>query len=496
MFVAVFARLDAADRPNILLAISDDQSWMHAGANGDQWIKTPAFDRIANEGVRFEFAYCASPSCAPSRAALLTGRHMWQIEEGGNLFGILKPDVYPVFTQSLRKVGYQLAATGKTYGPGRVEGGTLSDVFGDIRNSSQLAERRPGINPIDYAANFSSFLNARDKSNPFFFWYGATEPHQNYEIGGWKRTDKRLEQARLPACLPDTPVTRGEILDYGIEIEHFDRHLMRMLAALEKAGELENTLILVTSDHGNPLPRSKCNLYDSGTRVPLAVRYPKSVPGGRVITDFVSLVDLAPTLLEVAGVTVPDSVSGQSLLPMLRSHEEGRMEMDRSFIVTGFERHIICRRDGVGYPMRALRTHRWSYIRNYEPERWPAGDPDFNSSHQGFYGDADKGASKAFMLANSMDPNVRPYYLRAFGRRPGEELYDMTVDPGQLRNLASSPASQSTLRQLRERLDAFLDEQEDPRQQGMVPWDTYPFTDQRIFRSPSWRTEGFPSKLE
>ena len=493
---AGFVQVEAATPPNILLAISDDQSWMHAGANGDQWIKTPGFDRIAGEGVRFDYAYCASPSCAPSRAALLTGRHIWQIEEGGVLFGVLKPASYPVFTQGLRDSGYQLGATGKTYGPGRVEGASLGDVFGEILNSSRLKERRPGISPVDYAANFSTFLKTRDDSKPFFFWYGAVEPHQNYDVDGWKRVGKRLDQARLPECLPDSPVTRGEILDYGIEIEHFDRHLVRMLESLEQAGELENTLILVTSDHGNPLPRSKCTLYDSGTRVPFAVRYPKKVPGGRVITDFVSLVDVAPTLLDLAGIPIPNSISGRSLLPMLISQEEGRVETSRDSIVTGFERHIICRRDGVGYPMRALRTHEWSYIRNYEPDRWPAGDPDFNSSHQGFYGDVDKGTSKDFMLANAMDADIRPYFLRAFGRRPSEELYDMSVDPGQLRNLASAPEAQSKLQELRRQLNAILDEQMDPRRKGVVPWDTYPFTDKRIFQNPSWRKEGFPSELK
>jgi N-sulfoglucosamine sulfohydrolase len=485
----------AADRPNILFAISDDQSWMHVGAYGDRGIKTPAFDRIAKEGVRFDYAFSAAPSCAPSRAAILTGRHIWQIEEGGILFGILKPAVFPVFTNQLKGAGYQLAATGKTYGPGRIEDATHKEVFGEAFNGIKLKERTPGLNRVDYAANFSRFLETRDRTEPFFFWYGATEPHQSYDVGGWKRAGKRLEDARLPECLPDDPVTRGEILDYGLEVEHFDRHLGRMLSALEKAGELENTLIVVTSDHGNPLPRSKCNLYDSGTRVPFAVRLPERVPGGRVISDFINLVDVGPTLLEFAGVSIPASVSGRSLMPLLCSNQQGRVDPTRSAVVTGFERHIICRRDGVGYPMRSLRTHAWSYIRNYEPDRWPAGDPDFNSSHQGFYGDVDSGASKDYMLANAMNPKVRPFFLRAFGRRPAEELFDMEADPGQLKNLATLPEYQSILSQLREQLDSFLEKQHDPRRLGIEAWDTYPFSDQSIFKNSNWRTEGFGSPL-
>jgi N-sulfoglucosamine sulfohydrolase len=485
----------AADRPNILFAISDDQSWMHVGAYGDRGIQTPAFDRVAKEGVRFDYAYCAAPSCAPSRAAILTGRHIWQIEEGGNLFGILKPADFPVFTDQLKGAGYQLAATGKTYGPGRIEDATQRDVFGEVLNGIELKEPKPGLSSVDYAANFSHFLEIRDRTEPFFFWFGATEPHQSYDVGGWKGAGKRLEDALLPACLPDDPVTRGEILDYGLEVEHFDRHLDRMLSALEEAGELANTLIVVTSDHGNPLPRSKCNLYDSGTRVPFAVRLPERVPGGRAISDFISLVDVGPTLLDFAGVSIPASVSGRSLLPLLCSNQQGRVDPSRSAVVTGFERHIICRRDGVGYPMRSLRTHDWSYIRNYEPDRWPVGDPDFNSSHQGFYGDVDRGASKKIMLANAMDPKVRPFFLRAFGRRPAEELYDMEADPGQLNNLASRPEHQSILSDLREQLNSFLEKEQDPRRLGSEAWDSYPFSDQSIFRNSNWRKEGFASPL-
>ena len=485
----------AANRPNILFAISDDQSWMHVGAYGDSSIRTPAFDRLAREGVRFDYAYCAAPSCAPSRAAILTGRHLWQLEEGGILFGVLKPNQFPVFTTELGNAGYQLGATGKTYGPGRVEGGTLSTVFGAILNEHRLEERKIGISSIDYAKNFDQFMADRDPTEPFFFWYGASEPHQNYEVDAWKGAGKRLEDALLPRCLPDHPVTRGEILDYGLEIEHFDRHLGRILATLEAADELKNTLVIVTSDHGNPLPRSKCNLYDSGSRVPFAVYWPERIPGGRVVSDFVSLVDVAATVLDAAGIEIPRSVSGSSLMPILRSRSAGRVDSKRDFVVSAFERHIICRQDGVGYPMRSIRTHAWSYIRNDEPDRWPAGDPDFNSSHQGFFGDVDRGASKRFMLANAMDPKVRPFYLRSFGRRPKEELYDMKADPGQLQNLANRPEYALVLEQLRTRLDSFLDAQKDPRRQGVRPWDTYPFTNQRIFGNPHWRREGFPSPL-
>ncbi len=498
-----FAQADA--RPNILFAISDDQSWMHASAYGDPATKTPAFDRVAREGVLFRHAYAAAPSCAPSRSAILTGRNIWELEEGGILFGILKAK-FTLFSIELAKSGYQLAATGKTWGPGRLSGfdrkgkppspdfsyvaSTTERILGKAYNSRRLAEPRRGLNRNDYAANFADFLRARDPSKPFFFWFGATEPHQNYDVDAWKRAGKKLENARLPACLPDHPSTRGEILDYGLEIEHFDAHLGRMLAELENAGELDRTLVVVTSDHGNPLPRSKCNLYDSGTRVPLAARWPAKIPGGRTVDDFVNLIDLAPTFLEAAGVAVPEAMRGRALWPVLSSTKAGRIDPARDFVVTAFERHIITRRNGVGYPMRAIRTHRYAYIRNYEPERWPAGDPDFFSSHQQFFGDCDRGASKTYILQNAHAKSVQPYYLLAFGRRSAEELYDMENDPGQLHNLAASPAFAETKAKLSARLETHLRESGDPRQRGEAPWDDYPFTDGRIFRRPDWKTRG------
>jgi N-sulfoglucosamine sulfohydrolase len=482
----------AEERPlNILFAISDDQSWMHVGAYGDKHTKTPAFDRIAKEGVLFNYAYCAAPSCAPSRAAILTGKPIWQLEEGGLLFGILQPK-FAQFTHGLEAAGYQTASTGKTWGPGKLGAGA-KPLFQKDLNRIQLPEddRRRGLRSTDYAANFKHFLAERDKSKPFFFWYGSSEPHQNYDIGGWKEAGKTLDQALLPGCIPDNEKTRGEFLDYSVEIEHFDRHLHRMLAALEKAGELDNTLIVVTSDHGNPMPRSKCNLYDSGVRVPLAIRLPGRIPAGRNIDDFVGLWDLAPTFLEMAGAKIPSEVTGKSLLPILSSQDSGRIDEDRDFIVTAFERHIICRADGLGYPVRSIRTHRWAYLKNYETDRWPAGGPNYYSSHQGIFGDCDSGVTKTFLLENRDAPKIVPFFQRAFGKRPAEELYDMQRDPEQLNNLAGDPQFEKTMRELEARMESHLKSQQDPRMSGKSPWDAYPFTDGRIFKSPNWKKEGF-----
>ncbi len=497
--------LARAEQPNILFAISDDQSWMHCGAYGDHSTQTPAFDRVAREGILFKHAFAAAPSCMPSRSAILTGRNIWELEEAGNLIGELRSK-FAVFTHGLKDKGYVLAATGKTWGPGSLIGykkangepdlgrkyiSTSTEVLtGKAYEKRKIQPRKRGMSPVDYASNFEDFLRERDPSKPFFFWLGTHEPHQNYEVGAWKRAGKKLENAVVPGCFPEHPIIQGEFLDYSLEVEHFDQHLSKAIAALDKAGLLENTIVVVTSDHGNPMPRSKCNLYDTGTRVPLAMRWPGKIAAGRVVDDFVNLSDLAPTFLEIAKANVPEAMSARSLLPVLLSTANGQVDPSRSFVVTAFERHVMTRRGGVGYPMRSIRTNKFSYIRNYEPDRWPAGDPDYYSSNRNFFGDVDAGATKSFLLSKSMDPAIHPYYLLSFGRRPAEELYDMEADPHQLKNLVDVPKFSETKKELAEKMNHYLKRTGDPRQRGEAPWDSYRFIDGAIYRHPDWKVRG------
>lgn len=465
----------ATDRPpNILFAISDDQSWIHAGAYGTAGVRTPAFDRVAREGVLFEQAFCVTPSCAPSRASILTGQHTWRLKSAGSLLAVF-PAEWPVFPHLLEDTGYVVGYTGKGWGPGRLEGWNRHPI-GTPWQQRKLATPKNGMSNIDYAGNFQDFLAARPKDRPFFFWFGASEPHLPYDRGVGVRSGARLEDAKLFSYWPDNDVFRGDVLDYGIEIEHFDHHLQRMLEELEAIGELDNTIVIVTSDHGNPLARSKCNLYDGGTRVPLAVRLPGTIPGGRTVTDLASLADIAPTLLELVGIETPAVMSGRSLMPVLKSRRSGRVDPSRDFVVTAFERHTWCRPGGVGYPARAIRTDDFLYIRNYEPSRWPAGDPDFDAAPQGFAGDIDDSPSKRLLLDRRDHPDVAEYWQLAIGRRPAEELYRLADDPDQITNLADDPAMTETREQLATRLDWFLRVTNDPRQRGEAPWDDYEYT--------------------
>ena len=462
------------EQPNILFAISDDQSWPHAGAYGDTNVSTPAFDRVAREGALFTHSFTAAPSCTPSRGAVLTGQAIWRLGEAGMLMGTFPPEI-DVFPRLLEDAGYDIGYTGKGWGPGDYQAaGRTEYPIGPAYNDRKYESVPDGIRNIDYATNFEQFLAAREDGKPFCFWFGASEPHRRYEKGAGLRKGKTTETVAVPAFLPNTEEIRSDILDYYVEIEWFDSHLGRMIQTLEEAGELDNTLIVVTSDNGMPFPRAKTTLYDWGTRMPLAIRWPRSIKAGRVIDDLVSHTDFAPTFLEAAGLPVPKAMSGRSLLPLLASSQSDQgAGRDRAF--TAIERHTWCRPNGALYPSRAIRTREFLYIRNYAPDRWPAGDPDFDAAPQGVYGDIDRCPTKTFM----MEPANRKLFPRefewGFGKRPAEELFEIANDPGQVNNLASDPAYAEVKKQLSAELDEHLAATKDPRAEGSAPWESYPY---------------------
>ena len=465
----------AGKRPNILFAISDDQSYMHTSAYGDPVVKTPAFDRIAREGILFTQSYTACPSCTPSRSAVLTGRQIWEIGEAGVLYGTLHPE-HPLFTHRLADAGYHVGFVGKPWAPGDWRAGGLSrHPIG--KEYAECAEPDPphGIDIRDYAANFADFLAERPDGAPFFFWFGCTEPHRDYEVGIGRRSGLSMADVPVPPYLPDAPEVRSEILDYYYEIEHFDKHLGRMLAKLEEIGELDNTLIIATSDNGMPFSRTKTTLYDSGVRMPTAMRWGNRAPAGRVIDDFIGHIDFAPTFLEAAGIEPIAEHSGKSLLPLLETDRSGRVDAARDRIVTGLERHTYCRENGATYPIRALRTHDFLYIRNFEPDRWPTGGPEFISSNKAPHGDIDDGPFKDFMLREGSRLDFPREFQMGFGKRPAEELYDCNADPHQTANLAGNPEYAEVKQRMAAQLESYLRETNDPRIRGEDPWQAYPY---------------------
>ncbi len=462
-------------RPNILFAIADDWSQKHAGAYGCEWVHTPAFDRVAREGVLFNHCFTSNPKCSPCRASILTGRNTWQLEEAVNHFGIF-PAKWPVYPDLLEQSGYHVGYTGKGWGPGDHEAG------GFKRNpaGNQYSERRTTpphrfMNQLDYAANFEAFLDDRSDSQPFCFWFGTSEPHRAYEDGIGVGAGKDPQDVDLPAFYPDNDTIRRDMLDYSIEVEHFDTHLGRILEKLEAIGELDNTVVVVTSDHGMPFPRVKGQIYEEGFHLPLAVRW-SEITAGRTVDDFINVRDFMPTFLELAGVPVPESVTGESFAGALRSTESGWIDTSRNRMLVGKERHDLGRPDDAGYPVRALRTPELLYIRNYEPDRWPAGNPETG------YRNVDASPTKSVILGRFDN-----WYALSFGKRPAEELYDIIEDPDCVTNLALEPVHWPTKSKLRAEMEQMLRDEGDPRALGHPEvFDTYRYLGRRQHSYESW----------
>ena len=453
-------RADKSDRPNILFAIADDWGWPHASAYGDPVVKTPTFDRVAREGVLFHNAYISSPSCTPSRAAILTGQYHWRLEESANLWSTLQKK-FPVYPDLLEESGYFVGYTRKGWGPGR---------NGD-RSRNPAGEKYK---------QFSDFLAKRPKDQPFCFWFGSSDPHRGYKPGSGKASGMKLENIKLPACFPDSEEVRSDVADYYWEVQRFDREVGGLMQQIEKIGELDNTLVVITGDHGMPFPRCKSNLYDSGARVPLAIRWPRKIKSDRTVTDFVSLTDLAPTFLDIAKLERSKTMTGRSLMGILGSPNSGRIEESRNRVFTGKERHVACMEAGNsgGYPCRAIRTDAFLYIRNFTPQRWPAGTPDFKNAFLpgAWYGDCDNGPTKTYIIDHRTDPKTARFFELAFAKRPAEELYDLSTDPNQLNNVATLEEYAKQKSQLSKQLMAELKRTADPRiAEGGEKFDRYPY---------------------
>lgn len=458
-------------RPNLLLVVADDQSWPHAGAYGDKFVRTPNFDRIAREGVLFTHSFSVCPSCTPSRTALLTGRYPWQAGEAGVLYGTM-PTSIPIVTHVLEDAGYKTGFTGKGWAPGdwRAAGLTRHPNGKEFNSRKHLAPVAPGIDNRDYAANFADFLNDGEKDKPFFFWLGSTEPHRVYDPAAIERMGRDLASINVPSYLPDTETTRKDMAAYYSEIEWYDAQLGKAIALLEERGQLEDTLIIVTSDNGMPFPRAKVNLYDGGLRMPLAMRWGRAVQGGRTSSALVSHVDIPATLLAAAKLPNLNGAAGQNLLPLF----SGKTDVARGHVLAGMERHTYCRPDGATYPMRSVRTRDYLYIRNFAPDRWPTGG-DFLSSNRTTHGDIDGAPVKDELLDPANAKRFARELALCVGKRPGEELYHLTSDPEQEHDLAQRDTHREKLAQMRGLLETDLQATGDPRIEGRDPWQAYPY---------------------
>jgi len=481
LFLAAAAAVAAA-RPNILLCIADDASYPHMGAYGCPWVRTPGFDRVAREGLLFTRAYTPNAKCAPSRSCLLTGRNSWQLKAACNHWPYF-PKEFLTYPEVLAERGYFVGKTGKGWAPGRpgTRGGKPRRLAGTPFDRRKAPPPTRGISSADYAANFKDFLDAKPPGKPFCFWYGAREPHRAYEYGsGVAKGGKRLDQVdRLPPYWPDNETIRNDVLDYAFEIEHFDSHLVRMLRLLEERGELQNTLVIVTSDNGMPFPRAKGQEYEISNHMPLAVMWKAGIRNpGRVIDDYVSFIDIAPTIIELAGLAWDQTgmapSPGRSLTDIFFSDKAGTVNPRRDHVLIGKERHDVGRPHDWGYPIRGIFEDGLLYIRNFEPSRWPAGNPETG------YLNCDGSPAKTQVLQLRRQGKNARFWTLCFGKRPGEELYDLRADPDCIRNLAANPAWQARKAALRDRLFAALRRQGDPRMFGRGEvFEQYPYANEK-----------------
>lgn len=470
------------EKPNILIAMGDDISFPHMGAYGTSWVKTPGFDRVAREGILFNNAYTPNAKSSPSRSCFLTGRNSWQLEEAGNHVPYF-PAKFRSFIESLGANGYYTGCTAKGWAPGVAldSTGKPRQMTGKPFNARKLTPPSSGISNNDYSGNFEDFLNSRKDNQPFCFWYGSTEPHRKYEYGsGVGKGGKKLSDIKkVFSFWPDNEIVRNDMLDYAFEIENFDAHLVKMLELLEKKGELENTIVIVTADNGMPFPRVKGHAYEYSNHLPLAIRWGKGLKNpGRVISDYISFIDFAPTLLEAAGVDHQNSgmqaITGKSFMNILRSGKKGFTDKQRNSILIGKERNDVGRPDDAGYPIRGIIMDGFLYLTNYQPERWPSGNPETG------YLDTDGSPTKTLILSMQRQGS-HDYWLRNFGMRPEEELYLLSEDPECMKNLATDAGYNPVKRKLHSELYLELLQQDDPRMYGKGDtFDKYPYADESV----------------
>lgn len=471
--------------PNILFCIADDASFYHFGKMGCKWINTPNFDRLANEGVFFQNCYTPNAKSAPSRACILTGRYSWMLHEGGNHSGNFPPE-FKVFTETLGDNGYKVAYTGKGWAPGNPgqKDGKLRLLTGYGYQDKKMEPPTSCISINDYAANFADFLeDAQKEGKPWFFWLGFEEPHRAYEYGtGVSVGKKRLSDIdKVPEFWPDVTVVRHDMLDYALEIEWLDYQLGKVLQKLEASGEMEHTIIIFTSDNGMPFPRSKGNNYELSHHMPLAIMWKGGIKkSGRIVEDFISFVDFAPTFLDLINVPVEksgmDSFGGKSFKDILLSDKSGVIDKKRNYAIFGRERNDYGRPGNQGYPIRGIMRDGMLYLRNIKSYLYPAGNPETG------YMDTDGSPTKTVILDMNRKGDSSYFYQLCMGLRSTDELYDIEKDKYCMHNLVNNPNYKKIKESMRDELFCILESQNDPRFVGDDPniFDRYPYDKQNI----------------
>ncbi|NCO35724.1 MAG: sulfatase [Armatimonadetes bacterium CG2_30_59_28] len=392
-------------------------------------IPTPHIQQLAEEGVLFRQAFCAAPTCSPSRACLLTGQ--WAHSNG--MLGLAHRgfrlnDYSHHIVQILRGAVYASALAGMQH--------VASQPYADI-NEIGYDEILTTNSDFDAPTRAAEDYFARQHDRPFFLSVGYAAPHRAGEDFHRMYPPEDDRYLRPPDPLPDTPATRKDTARYQASVRGTDVAFGLVLAALERSGLAENTLVICTTDHGIAFPGMKCNLTDHGIGVLLIVRGPGGFIGGKVSDALVSQIDIAPTICELAAVAIPDWVQGRSLLPLIR----GDAEEINDAIYAEVSHHAAYE------PMRCVRTRRWKYIRRFD-DRGKVNLPNCDDS-----------------------PSKRLWYENGWTEQPcpPEALHDLVFDPHEVCNIIGRPDLAEVADAMRHRLDEWMRATNDPLLNGPIP---------------------------
>jgi arylsulfatase A-like enzyme len=438
--------LSAADRPNIVLIIADDMGWEECRPYGNKQIKTPQLERLAREGMRFENMILTCSSCSPSRSSLITSR--FPHNTGAEQLHWPLPKEQVTFVELLRKAGYWTAAAGKWHLGNQVR--DRFDVIHDVGTAGfqlptdpEKTEVKtvvpPDPNPSGAEA-WVATLKERPKDKPFFLWLASVDPHRDYAEKVILEPH-RPEDVTVPPYLPDNAETRKDLALYYDEISRLDFNVGKVLDEITAQGLVENTVVIFMTDNGRPFPRCKTTLYDSGVKSPFIIRWLGKVRTEATCQSLLSSVDIAPTILEIAGIIPPAQFQGVSFFKVF-TDPEARV---RTAAFSEHNWHDFEARS------RSVRTERYKYIRNEYPDL-PNTPP------------ADAVRSLTFQSMRKLrdEEKLKEAQKTCFTKPlPEEELYDIQADPHELKNLAFDPKFTAEVAELRGALDAWKKETRD-----------------------------------
>jgi N-sulfoglucosamine sulfohydrolase len=443
--LALPAVAGAADRPNILLILSDDHSVPHLGCYGNADIRTPNVDAFAQQGIRFDRYYVGTPQCVPSRATIMTGRSAIAVQN--TRFSAPLAAEYKAFPEILREqAGYFAGVAGRTYhldGVNTPESNAVFERYGLRTFPKRLDFVKQGAGSAAILAQYREFLDAVPKGKPFVLQLCFNDPHRPLD----KNADPNPHdpsKLKLPPFYPDTKLVREDFARYYDEIARFDRDVGEVLDELKKRGLDGNTLVVVSGDNGASQFRGKGTLYEFGIHCPLIARWPGVVTPGTSTSELVSAEDLAPTFLEAAGLRPPGEMTGKSVLRLLK----GEPFAARTYVFAQRGAH------GSGLPTNSAnfdlgrcvmtRKHKLIYNALWQIPYWPVD----------FAEDAMWKDLQAMNQHGTLSPELSRMYFSP--TRPIFELYDLEADPYELTNLAGTSESAAVEKELKTALHEWM----------------------------------------